>query len=240
MTGVLTIGATFMLGLLASGHCLVMCGGISSALGMATQKTADGRSRPVLLVGYQLGRILSYTVAGLLLGGALGSLIGILNIDSVRTGLRIASALVMLLVALIVYGRVRDPIVGIGRLVWPKLAPLGRKLLPVTSLPRAIAFGMIWGWMPCGMVYSVLLLATLQLHPLSAAATMAAFGLGTAPAMLGVAFGAQRVTARFTLARTGRRIACGILLASAAVTFAAPWLMADMPSMHKLGQVHHH
>ncbi len=234
MTGALTIGAALMLGLVASGHCLVMCGGISTALGIATQKTADGRSRPELLLGYQLGRVVSYTLAGLLLGGAFGSLIGLLDIDVVRTGLRMASAVAMLLVALVVYGRVRDPAAGIGRLVWPKLAPLGRMLLPVTNLPRAIGFGMVWGWMPCGMVYGVLVMATLQLDPVRAGTTMAAFGLGTVPAMLGVAFGAQRFTARFAFARTGRRIACGILLASAAVTFAAPWLMASAPWLHRM------
>jgi uncharacterized protein len=73
---------------------------------------------------------------------------------------------------------------GIGARLWIRLAPLGRKLLPVRTLPRAVGFGMIWGWMPCGAVYMVLTMATLQSDALRAAATMAAFGVGTAPAML--------------------------------------------------------
>src|SRR5690242_18698699 len=60
---VLTLGAALLLGLAASGHCLVMCGGISAALGAVTARHADGRPRRDLLVGYQLGRVTSYTLA---------------------------------------------------------------------------------------------------------------------------------------------------------------------------------
>jgi sulfite exporter TauE/SafE len=193
MSGVLTLGAALLLGLAASGHCLVMCGGISAALGIATAKDADGRTRPTLLMGYQLGRISSYTLAGLLLAGILGGLIGLLDIESVRRTLRALAALAFLLGALVAFGRLRDPGIGIGRRLWPRLAPLGRRLLPVTTFPHAFAFGMVWGWMPCGFVYSILLIATLQLSPARGAMTMAAFGLGTAPALFVTAFGAQRL-----------------------------------------------
>lgn len=79
MNGTLTLGAALLLGLAASGHCVVMCGGISSALGLATAKNASGRPRPSLLVGYQLGRITSYSLAGLLFAGLLGGLITLLD-----------------------------------------------------------------------------------------------------------------------------------------------------------------
>jgi sulfite exporter TauE/SafE len=227
----LTLGAALLLGLAASGHCLVMCGGISAALGIATAKGADGRPRASLLVMYQFGRIASYTLAGLLFGGVLGGLIGLLDIESVRRSLRVLSAFALLLGALVAFGRVRDPGFGIGRRLWPKLAPLGRKLLPVTSLPRAFAFGMVWGWMPCGFVYTVLLIATLQLDALRAAATMAAFGLGTAPAMLATAFGAQRFVG-FAARPGGKRVAGAVLLASAALTLAGPWLNGAAPWLH--------
>ncbi len=75
MNGALTLGAALLLGLAASGHCLVMCGGISAALGMATAKDAHGRTRPALLLTYQLGRIASYALAGLLLAGVFGGLV---------------------------------------------------------------------------------------------------------------------------------------------------------------------
>jgi sulfite exporter TauE/SafE len=227
----LTLGAALLLGLAASGHCVVMCGGISAALGLATAKDANGRPQPRLLAGYQFGRVASYTLAGLLFGGALGGLIALLDIETVRRTLRGLGAFALLLGALVAFGRVRDPGFGLGRRVWPKLAPLGRKLLPVTSLPRAFAFGMVWGWMPCGFVYTVLLIATMQLDALAGAATMAAFGLGTIPALLSTAFGAQRFTG--LAARPGaKRLAGTLLLASAALTLAAPWLLDHAPWLH--------
>ena len=228
-----TLLATLLLGLAASGHCLVMCGGISAALGIATAKRADGRPRRDLLVAYQLGRISSYVLAGLLLGGVLGGAIALLDIEAVRRTLRVVSAVALLLGALVASGRLRDPGFGIGRRIWPKLAPLGRRLLPVSSLPRAFAFGMVWGWMPCGFVYTVLLIAALQLDALHAAATMALFGLGTAPALLAAAFGAQRI-ARFGAREGNRRIAAAALVASAVLTLAGPWLGASAPWLHGL------
>lgn len=231
MSGALTLGAALLLGLAASGHCLVMCGGISAALGLATARDANGRLRPALLVGYQAGRIVSYTLAGLLAGGVLGQLIGLLDVEAVRRILRALSAFALLLGALVAFGRVRDPGFALGRRLWPRLAPLGRRLLPVTSLPRALAFGMVWGWMPCGFVYTVLLIATLQLDAAGAAATMAAFGLGTTPALLIAAFGAQRY-AGFAAARTTRHLAGAVLLASAALTLSGPWLAGHAPWLH--------
>ena len=73
MTGMLTIGAAFLLGLAGSGHCLAMCGGVTAALGLATARDASGRPRPTLLLGCQVGRIVSYSLAGLLFAGALGA-----------------------------------------------------------------------------------------------------------------------------------------------------------------------
>ena len=231
MNGVLTLGAAALLGLAASGHCLVMCGGISAALGMAAAKNSAGRTRPPLLLGYQLGRISAYSLAGLLLAGTFGGLISLLDIESVRRTLRALSALALLLAALVAFGRLRDPGAGIGRKLWQRLAPLGRRLLPVNTLPRAFTFGMIWGWMPCGFVYSVLLVATLQLDAVRGAMTMAAFGLGTAPALLITAFGAQRFKG-FAALPAARHVAGFVLLLSAVVTFAGPWVEHSVPGLH--------
>ena len=232
MTGGLTLFAAFLLGIAASGHCLVMCGGISAALGLATARDASGRPKPVLLALYQLGRISSYALIGALFGGILGGLIALLDVDIIRRSLRVFSALAFLLASLVAFGWLRDPGFGIGRRVWPKLAPLGRKLLPVDRPLRAYGFGMIWGWMPCGFVYAVLLIAALAAHPLQSGLTMFAFGLGTAPAMLATAFGAQRMT-RIANIPQAKRVAGVILMASAVLTFSAPWLpLHDLPWLH--------
>lgn len=231
MSGALTFGAALLLGLAASGHCLVMCGGISTALGLATAKDANGRARPTLLIGYQLGRITSYSLAGLLFAGMLGGLIALLDVEVVRRTLRVLSALALLLGACVAFGRVRDPGHRLGGRLWLRLAPLGRRLLPIATLPRAFAFGMIWGWMPCGFVYTVLLIATLQLDAMHGAMTMAAFGLGTAPALLITAFGAQRLAG--FVARPGtRQVAGSVLLISALLTLGGPWLVHMLPGLH--------
>jgi sulfite exporter TauE/SafE len=92
-------------------------------------------------------------------------------------------------IGLTLLGRARGVDLGLGRAMWPRLAPLARKLVPVRRLPQAFALGAIWGWMPCGFVYSVLLLAWLSMDPLRGALTMLLFGLGTMPALLASAYG---------------------------------------------------
>ncbi|MFC4727961.1 sulfite exporter TauE/SafE family protein [Coralloluteibacterium thermophilus] len=223
--------AAFLLGLFASGHCLAMCGGISAALGIATGRDAHGRTRLDLLVGYQLGRIASYALAGLLIGGLLGGLIAQLDAAPVRQTLRIGSAAALALAALVLLGRLRDPGARLGHRAWRRLAPLGRRLFPVNSLPKALAFGAIWGWMPCGFVYTVLLMASLSARPLQAAAVMLAFGLGTLPALLATGIGAQRALA-WSQRPALRRSAGVALMACAALVLAGPWLGAQFPGLH--------
>jgi sulfite exporter TauE/SafE len=233
MTGGLTLGAALMLGIAASGHCLVMCGGISAALGLATAKRADGRSRVSLLVAYQAGRMLSYSIAGALLGGVLGIVVSWLDFDAVRQGLRALSAAALAAAALVAFGALRDPGARVGRLVWPRLAPIGKRFLTVTSVSRALGFGMVWGWMPCGFVYTVIVIAALEHDALRSAATMLAFGAGTSPAMIAVALGAQR-PASFAAGSTGRRFAGAVLIGSAALTLFAPQIVAAAPWLHPL------
>lgn len=230
MSDTLTLGGAFLLGLVASGHCLVMCGGISTALGLATARDGRGRPRSVLLVGYQLGRIASYALFGFLFAGLLGGLIALLDAELLRHALRTVSALVMATGALVVLGYARDPGNALGRRVWPTFAALGRRLLPVASLPRALAFGMLWGWMPCGFIYTVLLIAALQADAILGALIMAAFGMGTAPALLAGAFGVQRLGGWTT--RSARPVVGTVLFASAALTLTGPWLVELLPGLH--------
>jgi sulfite exporter TauE/SafE len=196
----------------------------------------------ILLLGYQLGRIASYTLAGVLLGTLFGRAVAVLDLAAVRDALRFTTALVLLVAALAVLGLLRDPGALLGRALWPHLAPLGRRLLPVNNVPRALVFGMIWGWMPCGFVYSVLLIAASQGGASRGAGVMAAFGLGTLPALLLGSYGTHGVAARFTRAVATKQVAGGVLLLSAAVTFAAPWLLESWPALHRwlpLGCVSH-
>jgi sulfite exporter TauE/SafE len=227
----LTLSAALLLGLAASAHCVLMCGGIAGALGLATARAANGRPPLRLLIGYQLGRALSYSLAGLLFAGVFGGMLSVLDSETSRRALRVLGAAVFAFAALVAFGGLREPGFGLGQRLWQRIAPLAKRLLPVRNLPRALAFGMVWGWMPCGFVYTVLLLATLQLDALSGALTMAAFGLGTLPAMLATTFGAQHFTA--LAQRRGARQAAGVLLlCSAALTLAGPWLIDIFPQLH--------
>lgn len=231
MTGSLSIGAALLLGLVASGHCVVMCGGISGALGLVTAKDRDGAPKRSLLLAYQAGRIVSYSVAGLLVGSVGDGLIAVLDVDGVRTGLRIATGVVFATTAMAMLSRWKSPGLGIGRLLWPHIARIGRRLVPVVNAWRALAFGMLWGWMPCGLVYTVLLVAALAARPLQAAAIMLAFGLGTLPSMLAVAWGAPRIAA-WTARRNVRHGAGAFLLVCAIAVMSGPWLLARFPALH--------
>ena len=231
MTGGLTLGAALMLGIAASGHCLVMCGGITTALGMASAGARVGHPRVLLVIGYQVGRIVSYAIAGGIVGGAVGHVVDWLDIDAVRRGLRVLSAVALLVAALVAFGMLRDPGSRVGRLAWRRIAPIGRRLLPVTGLTRALGFGMVWGWMPCGLAYTVIVIAALEQDALRAAATMLVFGIGTAPTMIALAFGAGRA-ANLAAGNTARRVAGTILICSAALTLFAPQLAATVPWLH--------
>jgi uncharacterized protein len=231
MTGMLTVGAAFLLGLGGSGHCLAMCGGVTAALGLATSRDANGRPRPALLLGAQFGRIASYTLAGLLFAGTLGGVIALLDIESVRRALRALAALALLFAALVAFGYQGNSSSRFGHALWRRLAPLGRRLLPLDSLPRACAFGMLWGWMPCGFVYSVLLIATLQQSAVHGAITMAAFGLGTLPGLFLTALASRRFVA-LTATRAARRVAGSVLVVSAIVTLLGPWFAHALPGVH--------
>jgi sulfite exporter TauE/SafE len=231
MSSGLTLGAALILGIAASGHCLVMCGGIASALGLASARSASGQPRLPLIVAYQIGRIVSYAIAGAVAGGAVGYLVDWLNVDEVRRGLRALSAVALIAAALVAFGILSDPGSRVGELVWRRIAPLGRRLLPVTNISRAFGFGMLWGWMPCGFAYTVILIAALEQDAVRAAGTMLAFGIGTAPTMVALAYGARRA-ANLAAGRATRRLAGTILICGAALTLFAPQMMAAAPWLH--------
>ena len=235
MNAGLTLAGAFLLGLIASGHCLLMCGGITGALTLATQPGGGGHARLVLLLGYQFGRIGSYMLAGLSLAGVGAALVHFVDQDQVRLTLRWLSAALFALIGLNLLARGRGFDLGLGRYVWARLAPFGRRFLPVRRLPQALAFGALWGWMPCGLVYSVLFIAWLSMDPLRSALIMMMFGLGTMPAVLGSAYGVGKSIAFLGHSRVRATVAVSMLL-FAVLTAGGPWLVAHsgLHSMHWL------
>ena len=179
----------FLMGLFSSLHCLGMCGSIIGSLTLSLDKsirTHKHRLWPYVM-SYNLGRILSYAIAGLLAGFAEEVLSRPLGGHGHRV-LQILSALIMMGAGLYIAGWFPRfaYIEKIGSLFWRHIEPFGRKLIPIANLPKAFIFGMIWGWLPCGLVYTALALSATTGDMMRSSLTMLAFGSGTIPAVLTV------------------------------------------------------
>lgn len=199
--------SAFVLGLLGGGHCLGMCGGLMGALTMAIPLEQRGR-RLRLLVVYNLGRILSYAAAGLLVGLAGWALAQ----GPAAMLLRTVAALLLISMGLYLAGwwSGLTRVEALGRGLWRHLQPLTSRLIPVHSLPQALTLGALWGWLPCGLVYSTLLWAASQGNATESALLMLAFGLGTWPVLLATGLAADRIIA--LLRKRSVRITGGIMV----------------------------
>jgi sulfite exporter TauE/SafE len=118
----------------------------------------------------------------------------------------------------------------IGQPLWQRLRPLATHLLPASSVPRQLALGALWGWLPCGLSWTLLLAALFTVDAVQGAATLAAFGLGTLPAMLPLTWGSARLARRLGTGRSRLALA-GLVIAAGVLTAAAPWLAA-IPGVH--------
>lgn len=187
----------FVLGVVSSTHCVGMCGGIVGALTYSLAPEIRGkRSRFVLFsLHYHLGRISSYMLAGALVAGGAAVFQELAGAGSALV-MRTVGA--VFLVALGFYIGGWFPrfawIESMGRPLWRWLEPLGRRLLPVRSLPQAFGFGLVWGWLPCGLVYSALVYSLSTGSVWQGMGVMLFFGLGTIPTLLLVGFMAERVS----------------------------------------------
>lgn len=181
----------FTLGLVSSTHCIGMCGGIMGALTMAIPAEAKTK-RSFILVAYNLGRIASYALMGLLAGFFAEQIAAFGGV----TVLRVIAGLLLIAMGLYLadWWRGLTKLETLGRYLWVYIQPLGKHLMPVDNIPKALFLGALWGWLPCGLVYAALAMAMTQPAPLMAASAMLAFGLGTLPAVLAAGFAAQQLT----------------------------------------------
>nr|WP_299243265.1 sulfite exporter TauE/SafE family protein [uncultured Halomonas sp.] len=230
------LAAAFIFGLLGGAHCIGMCGGIMSALTFAVPPSMRSTARlGGLLLGYNLGRIASYMVAGALVA-SLGTLLGSAS-NSLRLVLQGLAAVMMILMALYLanWWRGLTRIEALGRHLWRHLEPVGRRLMPVVKVPQAIALGAVWGWLPCGLVYSMLTWSLAGGDPAHGAALMGAFGLGTLPALLVTGVAARQMT--HLIRHPATRTLAALLIIAFALwqlwSLIAPLLpFAEMPSAH--------
>jgi sulfite exporter TauE/SafE len=218
----------FMTGLLGSVHCIGMCGGIVSAF---TAASPTRRILPIAVVtdagtlaqdaafdnatrviAWNGGRIASYMIAGAIAGGIAGSARMLANLSSLQIGGYWLANLMLVALGLYLMNAWRGltRIEAAGRLVWRRIQPLTKYFLPVDSPIKALALGGLWGWVPCGMVYSVLLTAMLTGSALSGATVMLAFGLGTLPTVLAIGMFGVRV--KILARHRALRIASGLIV----------------------------
>ncbi|MBU2875397.1 sulfite exporter TauE/SafE family protein [Marinobacter salexigens] len=188
----LSYPSAFLIGLLGSTHCLAMCGGISASLSMALPVGKGFRTRQsFLLLAYNVGRIASYAL--------IAALIALLSTTAAnqwaQLGMVLRSIAGLLLIAMgLSMGQWWQGIRYVERIgapLWERLSPLSRRILPIHHAGQALALGALWGWLPCGLVYSTLGWAALQPTVGSAALTMVFFGLGTLPSMLAAGYAAN-------------------------------------------------
>jgi len=225
-----------MVGLLGGVHCAGMCGGIVSAI--SWRRVGIGvhpkpiRAPAVYHLAYSSGRIGSYVVAGAV-AGALGS--GVLIFDQllpVRTTLYVIASALLLAQGLYLIGLWRGVVhlERAGSALWRRIQPWTRRILPIDSAAKALALGALWGWLPCGMVYSVLGIALASGDPLNGGLLMLAFGLGTLPNLVAMGVLAERAQPFFKHARF-RQAAGAVVLAFGVIGLVRAVQPAQDPSL---------
>lgn len=214
--GSITLGAALVAGVAGSGHCLGMCGGIAGALAM---RGASGPVQPtfgsklLLALVYNVSRVASYAVAGALAGLLGRALLRAVDVAPLSIALRVVAGLVMIAAAgrLLFGWRLLDPLEAAGSKLWRRIAPGAGRGARRDGVAGAVSLGLAWGWLPCGMTYSMLLLAATTASAGMGALVMAAFGLGTLPAMVSATVAFERA-ARLLSTKASLRAAAGMLL----------------------------
>jgi sulfite exporter TauE/SafE len=172
--------ALFLVGLLGGTHCVGMCGGIVGALSLGAP------ARWSMHLAYNAGRIASYAAAGAL-AGALGA--ASLTLDGqapVRLVLYLLANLMLVALGLYLLGVTRALAFTerVGQHLWRRIQPLTKRFLPARTVVQAFPLGLLWGWLPCGLVYSALATALSAGSPGQGALLMLVFGLGPLPNLL--------------------------------------------------------
>jgi len=206
--------SAFLMGFLGSSHCMAMCGGIVGVLSQhdaCMPKPHQGTLGVVLT--YNTGRIASYCCIGLLTGyiGYIG--VALFEKDSAMLFSRIFTSVFMLSFGFYLLGwpSFLPFLEKKGQAIWRLISPLTGKLLPIRSLKQSLLLGVIWGWLPCGLVYSAVALSLSTTRPMYGALTMLFFGLGTLPALLMMGLASHKLT-QLKQSPYVRRVAGGIII----------------------------
>ena len=184
----------FFAGLFGGVHCVGMCGGVTGAMVYSIPEERKNDLWKYLL-NYNLGRLITYT--------SLGALVGLLGMEANNVienyngwlWLRVVAGILMIIMGLYLagwwLGLTYIEKLG-GKYIWQKLQPISKKLLPIRTPERALPFGMVWGLLPCGLVYTMLVWSLASGGWLQGGAFLLSFGIGTLPSLLAVGWFASR------------------------------------------------
>jgi hypothetical protein len=209
-----------------------MCGGIIGALSLSLP--TEVRASRLRLVGFSAlfngGRIVSYVAAGLVAGAFGVEILRALGLQNAHAILRYAGVIFMVAIGFYLAGWFPQmaQVERIGQPVWRRLEPIARKMMPVNTPARALLYGMAWGWLPCGMVYMVLLMTVTAGSAVQGGSMMLAFGLGTLPSMFSAGVMASWI--RRLAGAPGTRQVIGVLII----------LMALASLFISVDDIHHH
>lgn len=173
-----------------------MCGGLAMAAGQVNRQNLNNTAvqRGVELVSWQFGRVASYVFMGAFAGAFGAFFLSAAPVAAIRDFAFIVANLILIALGLHV-ARLWSGIVQLERIgqgIWKLIAPFATAtLVPQTpkhrSSPKqifnALRTGAIWGWLPCGLVYSMLITASVSGGATNGALWMLFFGLGTVPAL---------------------------------------------------------
>lgn len=187
------VATAFVVGLLGGVHCMAMCGGVVAALGLRRPGAGAPGGGVLRQLAYNGGRLTTYAALGGV-AGALGAL-GLRAPDArpVQVALLVAANAIVVLLGLSVAGFARAArfLERAGSLVWRGVRRLGGRIAPADSAAGAVAAGLVWGLLPCGLVYGVLATAVAAGSAARGALVMAAFGAGTLPNLLAAGLAAE-------------------------------------------------
>ena len=223
------LAAALLMGFFGSPHCLGMCGGLVAAFGLSMQEVSLAKRR-ALIATYHIGRLLSYATLGLIAG-----VIGTTVLAPLMVGNnlpRILLGVVLIFVGMTMLGApFLNKLERLGMRFWQALAPLRKKVFPLTTFPRALTAGLLWGFLPCGLVYGALLIAVVGHDPLTGALLMLAFGLGTVPMLVATHSTVQWLRTQIGRLRL-RQMNGAIMMLSGLAVIVVPIAMSSMHGSH--------
>jgi sulfite exporter TauE/SafE len=207
----LTLGAAFLAGLAGGVHCAAMCGPLVG-IACGARSGRGGRQWLRQALAYNAGRILAYAAAGTITG-ALGAT-GLALRGEPLTQQMMLAAMSISLIVLAAYVAGLAPLVrgieAVGAVAWRRIGPYSRRFLPASTPARALGLGLVFGWLPCGMVYVALIAALTTADPLHGALVMTAFGLGTLPNLLAI-WAWFRYAAAWARGRAARMLVAAVI-----------------------------